>query len=200
MNSKAVLLAALGLAASLGVAAPQTYTIRAGEKSPQVAQVESKTEAETFTGKTANVTGRITFDAAKKTGSGRISVDVKSIDTGIPLRNDHLQESRWLDAGKHPAITFETTQVRHISGDQYRVTGRYTMKGVTKNITTTATVRLAKASEQTRRQGFRGDVLQIRTSFNVVLKDHGVVISGQAVGKVSETVRISITAYADSGR
>jgi polyisoprenoid-binding protein YceI len=198
IKTKAALLIALGLVSTAALAAPKTYTIKAGEKSPQLAQVESKTEAETFTGKTAKVTGRITFDAAKKTGSGRIVVDVKSIDTGIPLRNEHMAESRWLDAGKFPTIVFETTQVKRVSGDQYAVTGKYTMKGVTKTVTTTATVKLAKASAATRQRGFKGDVVQIRTSFNVKLADHGVVIAGQAVGKVSETVRISLTAYADA--
>jgi polyisoprenoid-binding protein YceI len=185
-------------ATALASAQSRTFTVVSGLDG-QLAQVESKTAVETFTGKTKKVSGSIVFDAKKKTGRGKIMVEAADLNTGIPLRDEHLREDRWLDTGKHPQITFTTTKVQHLKGDTYRVTGNFTLKGVTKPMTVEASVKTMKASEQTKKAGFKGDVVQLRTSFNVKLADHNVVIAGQAVGKVSETVRISITAYGQAG-
>ncbi|HMS56682.1 MAG TPA: YceI family protein, partial [Fimbriimonadaceae bacterium] len=123
---------ALVLAASLSMAQPRTFKVVTDKlEYRNLATVESVTDFETFTGRTPKVTGTLNFDLAKKTGTGNIVVDVASIDTGIALRNDHMRGGQWLDAEKHPTIKFQTTRVAHVSGDKYRVTGQFTMRGVT---------------------------------------------------------------------
>lgn len=199
-----VSLSRLGLAfaaASLTLAtlAQETVFRIGGRASQQLASVESETDFETFTGRTDKVSGTIRFDPAKRTGSGRIEVDVAAIDTGIALRNEHMLAANWMDAAKFPKITFETTKVEHVQGDRYRVTGNFTMRGVTKPITVEATVRHLPESQATRGAGFRGDVLQVRTSFNVKISEYGVRIPAQAASKVADTVKISISVYAQSG-
>jgi polyisoprenoid-binding protein YceI len=189
---------ALAVFASNSFAAPVKFNI-GGRKTMQLAQVESVTDFETFTGRTDGVTGSITFDPAKKTGGGTIVVDVASISTGIDVRDDHMRSGQWLDAAKHPKITFETTGVRSLGGDRYSVTGKFTMRGVTKTITTTATVKHMKESDATKKAGFKGDVLQVKTNFKVKLSDYGIKISGPAEGKVANDVTISVVVYGQSG-
>lgn len=165
----------------------------------QLAQVESETTLETFTGRTDKVTGAIQFDPKTRTGGGRIVVDAASIDTGIDLRNQHLRGEQWLDTDKSPQIVFETTKVQFVRGDTYRVTGKFTLRGVTKTLTADATVKHLKESDATRKAGFKGDVLQVKTAFPVKLSDFGIKISGPATGKVNNQVRIAITVYGQSG-
>lgn len=188
---------ALVLAASLSVAQPRTFKVVTDKlEYRNLATVESVTDFETFTGRTPKVTGSLLFDLAKKTGSGTIAVDVASIDTGIALRNDHMRSAQWLDTEKHATIKFQTTKVSHVSGDKYRVTGQFTMRGVTKTVTTDATVRFRKNSAETKAAGFDGDVILLQTAFKVKLSDFGIKIPSQAAGKVANDVSISVKAYA----
>jgi len=194
--------AALLAAASIStpaLAQTKTFTVGKGSPAQQLAQVESVSDLETFTGRTDKVTGWIKFDPAKRTGSGLMTVDLASIDTGIPLRNDHMRDKGWLDTAKHPEAKFETTTVKRLKGDQYQITGKFTLKGVTKKVTAAATVKYLKESETTRGARFKGDVLQVRADFSVKLSDFGVEIPTPAKGKVAPTVRIRVDLYAQSG-
>jgi polyisoprenoid-binding protein YceI len=187
--------------AALTVAAfSQEVSYRIGARqTQQLATVESVTDFETFTGRTDKVTGSIRFDPAKRTGSAKIEIDVASIDTGIALRNEHMLAPNWMDATKHPKITFESTKIEHIEGDRYRVTGNFTMRGVTRPVTVEANVRRMPESQATRNAGFRGDVLQARANFSVKLADFGINPPAQATAKVAQTVRISVTIYGQTG-
>ena len=201
MNKSRHLVLTLGVlaASALSHASAITFKIGGGTPAQQIATVESVTDFETFTGRTDDVKGTLVFDPAAKTGSGTIQIAVGKIDTGIPTRNDHMMSGQWLDGAKFPTITFETTSVKSQGGDRYAVTGKFTLKGVTKTVTTTATVKHLKASDATRKANFKGDVLQVKTSFKIKLSDFGITISGPATGKVSNTVTISTTVYAQSG-
>ncbi|MCW5938897.1 MAG: YceI family protein [Fimbriimonadaceae bacterium] len=190
----------LSLALVSTTVSAQTKTFKVGNSpTHQLVQVESVTELETFTGRTEKATGSITFDPTKRTGGGRITVDLASLDTGIPLRNDHMRSSGWLDTSSYPTAIFEVNSVQARANNQYSVTGKFTLRGVTKTVTTQATVRHMKASPQTEKAGFKGDVLQVRASFPVKLSDYGIKISGPATGKVAETVRVSVTFYGQTG-
>ena len=196
---KLITVSSLLAIAVLGSAQAKKFTIGGDRATQQLAQVESQTELETFTGRTDKVSGVITFDMKKKVGSGQISVDVASIDTGIPTRNDHMKSAGWLDAAHHPSITFEVKSTKSLGNDRYRVTGLFTLHGVTKTLTASATVKFRPSSDSTKKAGFKGDVLQVRSSFPVKLSDFGIKIAGPATGKVSNDVNVTITTYAQSG-
>jgi polyisoprenoid-binding protein YceI len=104
-----------------------------------------------------------------------------------------------LNTAKNPTIVFETTNVRFLRGNTYSVAGRFTLNGVTRNVTTNAEVRYQKESDATRNARFRGDVLQVRTSFRIKLSDYGIKIAGPATGKVANDVTITLTVYGQSG-
>ncbi len=186
----------LALIAVAAVAAPKSFTIVSDKlEYRNLATVESTTEFETFTGKTTKVTGAFTFDPSAKTGSGKISVDLASINTGIAGRDEHMRSPMWLDTEKHPVATFQTTKVVNTSGDDYRVTGQFSLRGVTKTVTTTAKLRYRAESADTKKAGFSGNVAHLFTKFDVKLADFGVKIPDIAKGKVNPTVTITISAY-----
>lgn len=61
--------------------------------------------------------------------SFNLSINAKSIDTGIKERDDHLRSSTFLDADKFPTITFKSTAVKAIDENTLEVTGDFTMHG-----------------------------------------------------------------------
>ncbi|MEQ1933205.1 MAG: YceI family protein [Fimbriimonadaceae bacterium] len=180
-------------------AASTKFTVGGGRASQQLAQVESAADFETFTGRTDKVTGEINFDPATKALNGKISVQVSGIATGIDLRDEHMRSAGWLDAEKFPTISFETTGAKWIKGNDYRVSGKFTMKGVTKTISVVATVKHSAASDATKQAGFKGSVLQVKTKFEVKLSDYNVIIPAAGKGKVAEKVTIMLTTYGQSG-
>jgi polyisoprenoid-binding protein YceI len=199
MNVRNATMLALAAAMAIAQAAPLNFKIGGGSPAQQLATVESNTEFEDFIGRTDKVSGSLRFDPTARTGSGTITVDVASIDTGIDLRDEHMRGEMWLDAAKHKTITFKTTKVSFKSGNTYNVEGDLTMKGVTKRVKTTATVTLRKASAQTQAAGFKGDVVQVKTSLNVKLADFNISIPAPAKGKVAPTVKISLSVFGQTG-
>ena len=61
------------------------------------------------------------------------TIQVKSVNTGIEKRDNHLRTGDFFDAAKYPEITFKTKRVEK-SGDQTVLVGDFTMRGVTKEL------------------------------------------------------------------
>lgn len=72
-------------------------------------------------------------DFARSTFEGE--VEVGSIDTGNPDRDNHLRTGDFFDAPNHPRILFKSTRIEAKGGDEYRVTGDLTIRGVTRPVT-----------------------------------------------------------------
>lgn len=186
------------LALPVAGAAPVTYTVVTGATTLNLMTAESQTSVENFTGRTSKVSGTLSYDAAAKSGSGTVSVDGASITTGNGMRDTHMKSPDWLNFAKTPAVIFKTTSVKLVSGDSYAVAGTLTLNGVTKNVTSTATVKLTPASAATTSAGLKGNVLAVSTSFPVKLSDYGVKNS-RIGGQVNDTLTISLKFVASSG-
>lgn len=62
------------------------------------------------------------------------SADIDSIDTGVEQRDGHLKSADFFEAEKYPKLTFESTSIVK-DGDDYKLTGNLTLKGITKPVT-----------------------------------------------------------------
>ncbi len=127
---------------------------------------------------------------------GEFLLPIASLDTGIPLRDEHLQGERWLNAASYPDIHFSITDTKDDelakSGDgfnTYTVTlvGDMTIKGVTREIEVPARLTFMDESERTRSRA-RGDLMALRCEYDITLSDFGV--NGGGGGKVAETVTL----------
>jgi len=77
--------------------------------------------------------GTLDLSGAQPTARG--SVKAASIDTGEPIRDDHVRESAdFFDVEHHPEITFTSTQIRAEGHGRLRVEGELTMRGQTREI------------------------------------------------------------------
>jgi polyisoprenoid-binding protein YceI len=62
------------------------------------------------------------------------SIDVASIDTGEPQRDEHLKSDDFFNADLFPRLTFRSTRVEKIDGEHWRVVGDLTIRETTKEV------------------------------------------------------------------
>ena len=66
--------------------------------------------------------------------SASVSIEVASVDTRQPQRDDHLRNNDFFDAATYPKITFVSTSVEKRSEENFRMTGDLTIKNVTRPV------------------------------------------------------------------
>lgn len=132
--------------------------------------------------------------------TGEFRLPVASIDTGIPLRNEHLQSGRWLNAADYPDVVFnlEKTENVKVSSDPAPagvtvytadLVGTMTIRDQTKPFRTTAKITAMPESDVTKRRA-PGDILIIRANYPVNLREFGFNDPGMSAGMVADTVSI----------
>ncbi len=105
----------------------------------------------------------IKFDPAHpNTGSVRISVDVRSVNTATPAANEMIRSSDFFDAATFPQATFEASEFHAQEAGHYIAKGAFTLKGHTVTLPVTFAT---TASPQGR--WFDGTFNISRTSFKV---------------------------------
>jgi polyisoprenoid-binding protein YceI len=86
--------------------------------------------------------GQLSIDEQNPASSWvEAEVDAASIDTHNRLRDTHLRSAAFFAVKQYPTIVFQSTNVEHVSGQDYKVTGNLTLHGVTKPVTFNVTYR-----------------------------------------------------------
>ena len=62
------------------------------------------------------------------------SIDVASIDTKEEQRDNHLRSADFFDVETYPQMTFRSTRIEAVGGDEYKVYGDMTIKDVTREV------------------------------------------------------------------
>jgi polyisoprenoid-binding protein YceI len=88
----------------------------------------------------AKVRGRFTkFEGQIVTGENAAdsavtaTIELTSIDTGNPQRDDHIRSADFFEVETYPTMTYRSTGVRQ-DGDDLVLDGQLTLKGVTKDV------------------------------------------------------------------
>ncbi len=136
---------------------------------------------------------------------GEFMVPVSSLNTGIPLRDEHLQGEMWLDAASHPhiALRIEDTSpnLKKLRGSgefesyEGEVDGFIYIKGEASAVKIPARIVYMPESEKTQTR-LPGNLLGVRADLEVPLADFG--ITGPAdqdiVGtKVGDVIAVSVS-------
>ncbi len=194
----------LGLALSRALsAAPLNFDF----KDPKgVNNITFKIDAplESTTGAAAGISGRVTFDPdAPAALQGRIVVATASLHVPNPMMNQHLLGPQWMDAARFPEITFDVEKVSdaQVQGNDTRatVTGRLTIKGVTKPVTTPVRLTYLKDKLPERFPRLKGDLLVVRAHFTIRRDDFGIN-PGKFEDKVSEDIQLDLSLAGQSPR
>ena len=126
-------IAVAALFASPVFAAPQTYAIDSTHSFPRFSY--SHFGYSTQLSRFNKTSGTITFDPVAKTGSVDVVIDMKSVDTGFPVFDGHIQGEEFLDTEKFPQATFKSTAVKFDGDKPVAIDGNLTIKGITKPVT-----------------------------------------------------------------
>ena len=113
-------------------------------------------------------------------------IDVRSIDTQIKKRDDHLRSAEFFNVDKYPQITFKSRSVKQTGPQSGDILGDITIHGVTKPIT--LHVKLLTPLNDTSRTRWAITVDPIiRRDFNLMFSPATETVSG-----ISQTVPINI--------
>ena len=141
-----------------------------------------------FDATTSALTGMLTTSTARPSGfDGSLAVDLRTIETGIALRNDHLKE-KYLEvdkgAGYEQAVLSDVV-LQGLNADAPTGKGSFTgslmLHGVKKTVTGPAEIRQA------------GTGWRVRASFPVNLPDYNIDKPRYLGVGVKDTVQVSVT-------
>lgn len=82
-----------------------------------------------------NLSGTLDFDTDNPTeAKASIEVDLTSVDTGAVESDQEVQEKSWFHVKHFPKATFDVSSSRPLGDARYNVSGKLTLKGVSRAI------------------------------------------------------------------
>ena len=138
-------------------------------------------------GKFTRFSGKIEINREQTENSSvTAQIDVRSIDTHIKKRDDHLRSPEFFNVEKFPHITFKGRSVKRTGPQSGDILGDLTMHGVTRPIT--LHVKLLTPMNETSRTRWAVTTEPIsRRDFNLMFAS-----AAEAVFGISQTVAINI--------
>src|SRR5437773_10437891 len=141
----------------------------------------------TTRGKFTAFSGRIEVDRDRPENSSvTAQIDVRSIDTRIKKRDDHLRSAEFFNVEKFPRISFKSRSVKRTGPQSGDILGDLTMHGVTKQVTLHVKLLTPLNETSQTRWGVTVDPIT-RRDFNLVFAPATETVSG-----ISQTVAINI--------
>jgi polyisoprenoid-binding protein YceI len=110
------------------------------------------------------------------------TVQVASVNTREPARDEHLRSADFFDAEQNPEISFRSTAIRPQDEDTFEIDGDISIHGVTRPLTLKATLEGTETDPQGNDRVGISAVAQIERSdfgikFNAALGSGNVVVS-----------------------
>ncbi len=127
--------------------------------------------------------GKIHLDADDPTRSrAEVTIQVASIDSQQPDRDNHLRGADFFDVERFPTISFTSTKVEALDQEHYRLTGDLTIRDVTRPVTLDLELTGSTPDPWGMfRVGFEGSVVVNRRDFglewNMALDAGGLLVS-----------------------
>jgi polyisoprenoid-binding protein YceI len=109
-------------------------------------------------------------------------VNVASVDTREPQRDDHLRSPDFFDVESHPEITFTSTSIRPIDDESFEIEGDFTIRGITRPLKLVGVLEGTETDPQGNPRVGLSATAQINRSdfdmkFNMALGSGNVVVS-----------------------
>jgi len=138
-------------------------------------------------GRFTRFNGKIEIDRGHPENSSvTAQIDVRSIDTRIKKRDDHLRSAEFFNVEKFPQITFKSRSVKQTGSQSGDIIGDLTMHGLTRPVT--LHVKLLTQMNETSRTRWAVTTDPIaRRDFNLMFAPAAEAVSG-----IGQTVAINI--------
>ncbi|HVM48641.1 MAG TPA: YceI family protein [Candidatus Acidoferrum sp.] len=178
------------------LAAPESFDFK-DPKGVNNAVFKLDAPLEAVTGNATGISGKVTFDPADPGATkGKIVVASSSLYVPNPMQLQHLRGEKWMDVAKYPEISFDARELKDVktNGDVTTadVTGLFTCKGVSKEITVPVKFTFLKDKLGQRVPNMKGDLLVIRSTFSIKRSDFDIM-PGQVEDKVSDTIELTLS-------
>ena len=194
---KSLLVASIALAATALTAAPISFNFK-DPKGVNAAQFSLDSLIEPISGTASGVSGLVIFDpAAPAATTGTITVESASLKAPNDTMTKHLIGPGWIDAAGHPAITFELVQLSGVqttgTTTTATATGKFTLKGVTKEITLPVklTYLAGQYGKRINKPEVGGDLLVVRGEFIILRSDYDIKPS-ESTDKVANEIKLTL--------
>src|SRR6202158_5885973 len=134
--NRIVLASMAALVSANGFAAPVTYILDPAHTYPSF-EADHMGGLSVWRGKFTATSGKVVYDKAAKAGSLDVTVDMSSVDFGMPKLNEHAKSAELFDVAKFPTATFSGKFTKFNGASPAEAQGTLTMHGVTKPVTVT---------------------------------------------------------------
>jgi polyisoprenoid-binding protein YceI len=150
-------------AASLAAAGP-AFAVATVDMAKSTMSATSKQMNVPVDGTFKKFTAQLNFDTAKPTaGSANLSIDTSSYDLGDESYNQQVRGADWFDTVHFPTATFVSSGIAPAgSANQFKVTGKLTIKGKSQNVVVPVTI-----TQQGATQTFDGSLPIKRTQYDI---------------------------------
>jgi len=147
-----IVLASMATLLSASVlAAPVTYKLDPTHTYPSFA-ADHMGGLSVWRGKFTATSGTVVYDKEAKSGSLDITVDMSSVDFGMPKLNEHAKSAEIFDVAKFPTATFVGKFTKFNGASPAEASGTFTMHGVSKPLTLTINSFLCKPNPMSKKE------------------------------------------------
>lgn len=184
--NRIVLASMAALLSASAFAAPVTYVLDPSHTYPSFA-ADHMGGLSVWRGKFTSNSGKVVYDKVAKSGSIDVTVDMSSVDFGMPKLNEHAKSPEIFDVAKFPTSTYSGKFTKWNGDSPTEVQGTLTMHGVTKPLTLTINSFLCKQNPMSKKEVCGADA---SATFN--RSDFGVSFGDKYGFKQEVTLQIQV--------
>ena len=149
--NRIVLASTAALMSASVFAAPVTYKLDPTHTYPSF-EADHMGGLSVWRGKFTATSGTVVYDKEAKSGSLDITVDMSSVDFGMPKLNEHAKSAEIFDVPKYPTATFSGKFTKFNGASPAEASGTFTMHGVNKPLTLTINSFLCKPNPMSKKE------------------------------------------------
>jgi len=165
---------------------PVTYVLDPAHTYPSFA-ADHMGGLSVWRGKFTASSGKVVYDKAAKAGTIEVTVDMSSVDFGMPKLNEHAKSAEIFDVAKYPTATYAGKFTQFNGSSPTEAQGTLTMHGVTKPVTLKIDSFLCKPNPMTKKEVCGADAT---ARFNRA--DFGVNVGDKYGFKMEVTLQIQV--------
>jgi polyisoprenoid-binding protein YceI len=132
--NRIVLAATAALLSAGAFAAPVTYILDPSHTFPSF-EADHMGGLSVWRGKFNTNSGKVVYDKAAKSGSIDVTVDMSSVNFGVPKLDEHAKSAEIFDVAKYPTATYTGKFTKFDGASPTEAQGTLTLHGVTKPLT-----------------------------------------------------------------